>query len=79
MQTQKNKNEKVSYMGLELPPTVRQELRDLLDDAWNECTDSQAVPSTEWADSIIDKWITRVADNFYNQRRTEMKAKWIKT
>jgi hypothetical protein len=30
-------------------------LRLIVDIAWNECTESSTVPSTEWADRIIAK------------------------
>ena len=36
---------------------TRTMLRDLVDRAWNEATESEQVPSTEWADRIIDTWI----------------------
>lgn len=32
-------------------------LRDLVDRVWNEATESEQVPSTDWADRIITKWI----------------------
>ena len=30
-------------------------LRKLVDVVWNECTESTAVPSTDWADRMIDR------------------------
>ncbi|WP_241130505.1 hypothetical protein [Achromobacter xylosoxidans] len=37
------------------PVADRQRLRDLVDAVWNEATESTAVPSTPWADRLIDK------------------------
>jgi len=33
----------------------RNTLRRIVDIAWNEATESETVPSTEWADEIIDR------------------------
>lgn len=35
---------------------TREQLRVLVDAVWNEATESTTVPSTKWADAIIDKW-----------------------
>lgn len=32
---------------------LRPFLRHVIDVAWNECTESQTVPSTDWADRMI--------------------------
>ena len=37
------------------PPPNREALRKLVDVVWNEATESTAVPSTKWADKLIDK------------------------
>lgn len=37
----------------------REALRDLVDIVWNEATESTAVPSTKWANKLIDRWNTR--------------------
>lgn len=34
---------------------TRAQLRELIDAAWNEATESETVPSTSWADKIIDR------------------------
>jgi hypothetical protein len=34
---------------------TRDDLRRLVDIVWNEATESTAVPSTKWADRLIDK------------------------
>lgn len=34
----------------------QRDLRELVDLVWNEATESQQVPSTEWADRIISAW-----------------------
>lgn len=43
------------------PDTARRDklpaLRDLVDRVWNEATESEQVPSTEWADRIIKQWV----------------------
>lgn len=36
----------------------REELRRLVDIVWNEATESTAVPSTKWADKLIDRALT---------------------
>lgn len=36
-------------------PEFRKFLRLLVDESWNECTESEEVPSTNWADRIIDR------------------------
>lgn len=43
----------------ELVETRRPLLRELVDEAWNECTESLTVPSTEWADRVIDRVLAR--------------------
>lgn len=35
----------------------RNRLRTLIDNVWNEATESPEVPDTRWADRIIDKWL----------------------
>lgn len=42
------------------PAIVRQLFRDIVDIAWNEATESTTVPSTAWADRIIDRAIAEV-------------------
>lgn len=37
---------------------ARIELRKLVDVVWNECSESTAVPSTKWADKLIDRVFT---------------------
>jgi hypothetical protein len=37
---------------------TRDDLRRLIDVVWNEATESTAVPSTNWADRLIDKALT---------------------
>jgi len=39
----------------EQPTPQRELLRRLVDETWNEATESSAVPSTEWADRIIER------------------------
>jgi hypothetical protein len=38
---------------------TQDKLRAIVDGAWNAATESQAVPSTDWADRIIDKALSR--------------------
>lgn len=49
-------------MITEITPDIRQQLRDLIDDVWNVVTESMEVPSTQWADKIIDNWINKQND-----------------
>jgi hypothetical protein len=35
---------------------TRKELQKLVDIIWNTATDSTEVPSTKWADSLVDQW-----------------------
>jgi hypothetical protein len=37
------------------PVTGRDQLRKLVDIVWNEATESKQVPSTKWADRMIDR------------------------
>jgi hypothetical protein len=39
----------------ETPETRQAIYRRIVDGAWNECTESETVPSTDWADEIIAK------------------------
>lgn len=58
----------------------RNRLRALIDDAWNAATESQQVPSIEWADEIIDKWIRGGSVDLPEWRPIEsapMNGKWI--
>jgi hypothetical protein len=52
----------------ELSAFERNRLRSLIDDAWNAATESEQVPSTKWADEIIDKWL---AESPLNERRPD--------
>lgn len=36
------------------PDAMRVKLRKLVDAVWNDVTESTAVPSTKWADKLID-------------------------
>jgi hypothetical protein len=38
----------------DLPHELRVWAREIIDKAWNEATESKTVPSTDWADRIID-------------------------
>ena len=38
------------------------QLRELVDIVWRECTESDEVPSTEWADRLIDRWLNPPTD-----------------
>jgi hypothetical protein len=35
----------------------RNHLRNLVDDVWQEATESKEVPDYRWSDRIIDKWL----------------------
>src|SRR6266436_2291364 len=37
-----------------MPTPDRQLLRNIVDAAWQYCTESETVPATDWADLIID-------------------------
>jgi hypothetical protein len=41
----------------------RKQLLALIDLVWNEATDSTTVPSTEWANSLIDLWLEGTMDH----------------
>lgn len=41
--------------GIEKFSLTRVQLRHLVDCVWQECTESEAVPATDWADKIIDE------------------------
>ena len=43
------------YTSPVLPAASRQQLRKLIDVVWNTVTESEEVPSTKWADELIDK------------------------
>lgn len=48
------------------PPKInptRQQLRDLVDLVWNEATESTAVPSTAFADKLIDHIFDKTLDS----------------
>jgi hypothetical protein len=38
-----------------IPEWLRLYAREIVDAAWNEATESAAVPATDWADRIIDR------------------------
>lgn len=46
---------RVLYTAPPAPVVNRNALRELVDLVWQEATESDAVPSTSWADSLIDK------------------------
>lgn len=43
------------------PALQRDDLRRLVDVVWNEATESTAVPSTNWADRLIERAIPTIA------------------
>lgn len=43
-----------------ITPAQRALYRRIVDAAWNEATESETVPSTDWADRIIDRVVKDV-------------------
>lgn len=44
---------------------MRKYLREIIDAAWNAATESEEVPSTDWADNIIDGVDISSLETFY--------------
>ncbi|WKZ94058.1 hypothetical protein P0E69_09380 [Chimaeribacter arupi] len=51
-------NEMPVYLAPPAQVVNKNALRELVDVVWQEATESEAVPSTKWADSLIDKLLS---------------------